>query len=77
MAISTFRQINTDHINNYPARDNGAHQYIWVVHSTVLSLALVVVSPNSPLSTTGLINRFNGMKHPQIYSKINRLPQKK
>ena len=38
-------QINTNNINNYLERDNGAHQYIWVVHPTVLSLGLVVVSP--------------------------------
>ena len=45
MTTSTFRQINIDNINNYLVRDNGAHQYIWVVHPTVLTLGLVVLSP--------------------------------
>ena len=37
--------IITNNINNYLARDNGAHQYIWVVHPTVLSLGFVLLSP--------------------------------
>ena len=57
-------EISINNINNYLKRDNGAHQYKWVAHPNVLNLeCMMEIYPNSPLSTTRLITRLNGMKY--------------
>ena len=50
-------------MNIYLKKDNGVLQYNWVCQPNCTEPGMkMVMYPNSPLSTTGSINRLNGIK---------------